>query len=210
MATDPLLIDLRTLGNVSAPAAKNLQDLLVTFAKTNGFQNLMDFIYYSTASINGFDAFGHFLRAQVQLTACLEYEITVFSGCEANFVRTAAAEPEKKKKKKKKSKKSVVTPRSQQPPPAPAPPTAPAEPTGPIPPIEEILPELDPPDPPSGDDPAPEEPVAPADGQPGDPSATEEQKGENAASRSALSSYDSPMTMEDASLFLSYLIGSGS
>ena len=41
-------------------------------SKTQGFQNLMDFIYNTSGAINGFDAFGHFLRSNLQVTNCIE------------------------------------------------------------------------------------------------------------------------------------------
>ena len=187
----PLLVDLRELSKKTGPASKNLQDLLVTFAKTKGFQYLMDFIYYSSSSISGYDSRGHFLRAQTLLSNCLEFEIVPFPGCEAFFRNTPAAAPTTTKKKKKKGKSSVL--RSEQPQPrseAPAPEL--------VPPIDEIIPELAP-EPTEPTDPVQpgDDPAEPADE---DPSATAVQ----ASSRNGAPGADS-MTMEDASIFLSYL-----
>ena len=50
---------------------------------TQGFQNLMDFIYNSSGSINGFDQFGHYQRSNLQLTTCVELVATPAGGCEA-------------------------------------------------------------------------------------------------------------------------------
>ena len=84
-ASDPVIVDLRDQLNNTTPAAENLASFLDTFAKTDGFKYLMDFIYYSSSSINGFDNFGHILRASLQVTNCLDHVAVVFSGCEVFF-----------------------------------------------------------------------------------------------------------------------------
>ena len=123
-AADPVLQQLSNLGVTSGPVAQNLSSLLDTFSQTNGFQYLTDFIYNNVGSINGFDQFGHFLRANLQVTSCLDYQIITQSGCEAFFLpphtetkskckkgfkeKTVKTKKGKKKKKcvKKKGKKS--------------------------------------------------------------------------------------------------------
>src|SRR5215207_2182129 len=84
-ASDGLLTDLAATANSSVPVGQNFSAFLDTFTKTQGFQNLMDFIYNSVGSTNGIDAFGHFLRSNLQLTSCVEIAATVQSGCEAFF-----------------------------------------------------------------------------------------------------------------------------
>jgi ABC-type transporter Mla subunit MlaD len=116
-AADPVIQQLANLGVTSAPVAKNLSSLLDTFSRTKGFSYLMDFIYNTAGSVNGFDQFGHFLRANLQVTSCLDYQgLIVQSGCEAFFLpQTAATEKCKpgfkektvKDKKGKKKKKCV-------------------------------------------------------------------------------------------------------
>jgi hypothetical protein len=88
------------------PIGQNFSAFLDTFTKTGGFQNLMDFIYNSVGSTNGIDAFGHFVRSNLQLTSCVEVASTVQSGCEA-FFRPSSTPAPTKKKKSKKAKKSV-------------------------------------------------------------------------------------------------------
>jgi phospholipid/cholesterol/gamma-HCH transport system substrate-binding protein len=103
VAADPVLQQLNVLGQKTGPASVDLQALLDSLAKTNGFKYLMDFIYGTAGTINSFDAVGHFQRANLQVTACQTYQPAPFSGCEA-FFRDPTAPPEKKKKKKKKKK----------------------------------------------------------------------------------------------------------
>jgi phospholipid/cholesterol/gamma-HCH transport system substrate-binding protein len=105
-ASDGLLTDLTATANSSVPIGQNFSAFLDTFTKTGGFQNLMDFIYNSVGSTNGIDAFGHFVRSNLQLTSCVEVASSVQSGCEAFFRPTTTAAPTQKKKSKK-SKKAV-------------------------------------------------------------------------------------------------------
>src|SRR5262245_15595928 len=98
-ASDGLLADLTATANSSVPIGNNFSAFLDTFTKTESFQNLMDFIYNSVGATNGIDAFGHFLRSNLQLTCCVEVAVTVQSGCEACFRPTAAAAPTQKKGK---------------------------------------------------------------------------------------------------------------
>lgn len=64
-----------------------LAHLFVNLRQTHGWQRLTELIYNSTGAFNGFDKYGHFGRALVTLTNCLDYvpngEGT--SGCDANF-----------------------------------------------------------------------------------------------------------------------------
>ena len=50
----------------------------------------MDYIFYQVAAINGFDSFGHYLRAGLIVNQCSTYAITPRFGCSANFPRAAA------------------------------------------------------------------------------------------------------------------------
>ena len=61
----------------------------------------MDFIYNSVGATNGFDAYGHFLRSNLQLTSCVEVSDTVQSGCEAFFQADDDTDAGPKKKGKK-------------------------------------------------------------------------------------------------------------
>jgi hypothetical protein len=111
-ASDGLLTDLAATANSSVPVGQNFSALLDTFTKTQGFQNLMDFIYNSVGSTNGIDAFGHFVRSNLQLTPCVEVASTVQSGCEAFFRPETTTAPTKKKSKKAKVRKAGIRPAS--------------------------------------------------------------------------------------------------
>ena len=82
-ASDGLLADLAATASSAVPVGNNFSALLDTFEKTQGFQSLMNFIYNTTGSVNGFDAFGHFQRSNLQLSTCVEIVATPAGGCEA-------------------------------------------------------------------------------------------------------------------------------
>ncbi len=48
---------------------------------TGGLERLLDFIYLGGGSINGYDALGHFLRAEIFGSTCLTYSIQTNPTC---------------------------------------------------------------------------------------------------------------------------------
>ena len=53
--------------------------------ETDGFRSLMDFIFNTSASVNGFDEFGHYLRTFALITNCTRIISTPVGGCSAKF-----------------------------------------------------------------------------------------------------------------------------
>ncbi len=87
-ASDPVIRSLKKLGEANTPGAKALKSTLATFRKTKGIDYLMSFILNTSNVFNGFDDLGHYLRAQLQITNCVEYVEAAIpgSGCDARFV----------------------------------------------------------------------------------------------------------------------------
>lgn len=85
-----LLDRLRSLGAAAEPTSQNLATLLKSFKETGGIERLMDFIFLGAGSSNGYDALGHFLRAEPVASTCLSYKIETEFGstCSANFVKS--------------------------------------------------------------------------------------------------------------------------
>jgi len=82
----PLIADLQSFAHSGQPLAGNLAALTTSLHDTGGVERLMDFIFYEVASINGFDSFGHYLRAALLINLCATYTVTVTSlSCSANF-----------------------------------------------------------------------------------------------------------------------------
>lgn len=85
-ASTKLLDQLEQLGPSAEPFAKNLATLLTSFKTTGGIERLMDFIFLGAGSSNGYDALGHFLRAEPTASNCINFATTKpESECSAKF-----------------------------------------------------------------------------------------------------------------------------
>jgi phospholipid/cholesterol/gamma-HCH transport system substrate-binding protein len=84
---DPVIKKAAVLSKTGVKPTADLAALLVDLKKTGGWEDLTNLIYNSTATVNGFDQYGHFGRTRVKLSNCLEYESNPrgATGCVANF-----------------------------------------------------------------------------------------------------------------------------
>ena len=73
------------------PLSTDLADLSSSFDKTGGIENVMRFIYYYTAALNGEDEVSHYMRASLNVNVCSGRVSKVAPGCESNFARTSGA-----------------------------------------------------------------------------------------------------------------------
>jgi phospholipid/cholesterol/gamma-HCH transport system substrate-binding protein len=81
-AVEPLLALAKGLGKNAKPFSANFSGLLTSLKSTGGLERLLDFIYLGAGSVNGYDALGHFLRAEIVASAgCLGYAITTNPSC---------------------------------------------------------------------------------------------------------------------------------
>lgn len=90
-AADPIVRQIRDTARASRRPLTNLGRLTGSLRRTNGIERLMDFIYNSAGTVNGFDEFGHFMRANFLATNCVDYLASPLTGCGANFSGRAAA-----------------------------------------------------------------------------------------------------------------------
>jgi ABC-type transporter Mla subunit MlaD len=60
---------LLALGKPLLPLARDIAAVATSFDNTGGIEDVMRFIYYYAGSVNGEDAFGHFIRSLVTLTS---------------------------------------------------------------------------------------------------------------------------------------------
>jgi ABC-type transporter Mla subunit MlaD len=107
VASDPLIKDLGKLGKETEPAAKGLAKLLGSLERTGGYKQLLRFVFYSVGGVNGYDQFGHFLRAVLTPNSCTHYSEPISTAsCGAHFqgstpIATAApAQPKTRKAKR--------------------------------------------------------------------------------------------------------------
>ena len=69
----PITKDLRRFAKTARPVGKTAGDVLESFKRGRGIQRLLDYTFYQVAAINGFDRFGHYLRARLILNTCSRY-----------------------------------------------------------------------------------------------------------------------------------------
>jgi phospholipid/cholesterol/gamma-HCH transport system substrate-binding protein len=89
-AARPVIRDLRDLGAAAKPLALTTRQLLESFQETGGIDRFMDYIFYQVSAINGFDQFGHYLRAGLIVNTCSTYSINPIPGCSANFLHASS------------------------------------------------------------------------------------------------------------------------
>jgi phospholipid/cholesterol/gamma-HCH transport system substrate-binding protein len=87
----PVVADLRRLASALRPVSSTAAAVLESFQRTDGIERAMDYIFYQVAAINGFDSFGHYLRAALIVNQCSNYAIEPQFGCSANFSSGSAA-----------------------------------------------------------------------------------------------------------------------
>ena len=84
---DPVIKKARDLARSGVVPTAELAKLFVNLKQTKGWNGLTELIYNTTASLNGFDQYGHFGRTLVSLTNCTDYVSgsAGTSGCSARF-----------------------------------------------------------------------------------------------------------------------------
>jgi phospholipid/cholesterol/gamma-HCH transport system substrate-binding protein len=90
----PVVTDLRQLAKVAKPVGANARKLLVSLQNTGGIERAMDYVFFQTGGINGFDSFGHYLRAALIVNPCTNYAVKPVLGCSANFSSASATSAE--------------------------------------------------------------------------------------------------------------------
>jgi phospholipid/cholesterol/gamma-HCH transport system substrate-binding protein len=84
--SDPTLVKIRDLARNAPPAARGLSQLLSSLRQSGGNEELMKLLYFTNGGINGFDKFGHFLRANLEITpSCVQLVPNPVLGCNANW-----------------------------------------------------------------------------------------------------------------------------
>ncbi|MCW3011783.1 MAG: hypothetical protein JWO90_2187, partial [Solirubrobacterales bacterium] len=87
----PIISDLKNFAGSSKVLSRDLRELTESFRDTGGIERLMDYVFYQVAAINGFDQYGHYLRAQLLVNLCSAYAVEKDEACTANFVDDESA-----------------------------------------------------------------------------------------------------------------------
>jgi hypothetical protein len=78
------------------PLTKDLRELVVSLRDTGGVDQLVNFLYYTSGSTNGYDKDGHYFRVGLLAkTECLLYATKAAAGCNANFYGPTPADAKK-------------------------------------------------------------------------------------------------------------------
>jgi phospholipid/cholesterol/gamma-HCH transport system substrate-binding protein len=100
VASDPVIKDVRDLSKSAKPGAEQLDELLSSLDQeicvqrnfegqcdvtTTGLRSLMDFVFGTSAAVNGFDQYGHYLRTFGLVTNCTVIFATNIGECDAHF-----------------------------------------------------------------------------------------------------------------------------
>jgi len=89
--SQPLARRLLSLGRAAQPSAGLLARLTHSLDATGAIEQLMRLLFYGTEATNGFDATGHYLRADAIFGSCTGYARAPVAGCSANFSKAGAA-----------------------------------------------------------------------------------------------------------------------
>lgn len=119
VASLPLVQKLGPLGANAKPTVTNLAALLTSLKSNKGIESLMSLIYNTAGSINGYDEYGHYVRARLTTTTCQSFYTTNDLNCNAKFnvglgagaasTAVANATPSKPASKPATSSKPVVS-----------------------------------------------------------------------------------------------------
>jgi phospholipid/cholesterol/gamma-HCH transport system substrate-binding protein len=90
-AARPVVGQLRVLAKRIRPVGRTAAALLGSLQRTRGFERGLDYAFYQVAAVNGFDTFGHYLRAGLIVNQCSVYTVTTTAGCSANFPSASAS-----------------------------------------------------------------------------------------------------------------------
>jgi phospholipid/cholesterol/gamma-HCH transport system substrate-binding protein len=91
VASQPLLSRFETLGKAAKPFASNFAELLTSVRSTGGLERLLDLIFLGANNANGYNALGHFVRADGVGKLCSFYKTVPVPECNANFVNLAGS-----------------------------------------------------------------------------------------------------------------------
>jgi phospholipid/cholesterol/gamma-HCH transport system substrate-binding protein len=87
---DPVVRKTAELATTGVNPTTNLAKFFVSTKETGGWNGLVELIYNTTATLNGFDRYGHFGRTLVTLSNCLTYQTVNGGECNANFTGPGA------------------------------------------------------------------------------------------------------------------------
>jgi ABC-type transporter Mla subunit MlaD len=86
----PIIRDLNTLAKAARPVGKTLRQVLVSLDKQDAIEAAMTYTFFQATAVNGFDSFGHYLRAGLIVNQCSTYAVNPTGGCGSKFATASA------------------------------------------------------------------------------------------------------------------------
>jgi ABC-type transporter Mla subunit MlaD len=86
--SEPLITLLAKTASDANPVARMLDELTASLDKSGGVEELMNWIFFQSIAVNGFDGVSHYLRAGLITNLCSSYATQPVPGCSANFRET--------------------------------------------------------------------------------------------------------------------------
>jgi len=94
---EPIVRKATQLSKSGVVPTRELAKLFTNVNQTGGWDALVELIYNTSATLNGFDQYGHFGRTLITLTNCVDYEArpagSEGGGCASRFNGPGAVEP---------------------------------------------------------------------------------------------------------------------
>ncbi len=73
---DPIVSKTAEVARSGVGPTTSLSSFFTSTRESGGFNGLVELIYNTTATLNGFDKYGHFGRTLITLSNCLDYEVS--------------------------------------------------------------------------------------------------------------------------------------
>jgi len=91
-AAEPIIRDIRGFADEAKPFADVLARGLVNLQRQHGIERLLDVIFFTLGTSNGFDELGHYVRTSIKVNpACLPYAVRQDFNCSATFNQLGGA-----------------------------------------------------------------------------------------------------------------------
>jgi virulence factor Mce-like protein len=84
----PLIRNLADFSVQAKPVSTSLDLITRSLDKSGGIERIMDYLFFTSTSINGFDGISHYLRTELLTNLCSSYTATAAPGCNSNFTAT--------------------------------------------------------------------------------------------------------------------------
>jgi len=81
VASQPIINKLGSVAKSGKKPFTDLDNVLSTTREADGYENLMRLFFYSTATLNGYDQYGHYQRTNISASGCTKYVVAKAPGC---------------------------------------------------------------------------------------------------------------------------------